>query len=277
VTDAAAILHAEFAGQACRWSWAAAATLLVLAGCGESSPAPEPAPGDAGIRIVNPARQPAGGSLEPPPVNPQPDPVVDTPADGGPRVVGNPADPAEVLKSAASLGVRVVNLASASGDPPRTAVYLDARHVTDEGMIRSDVLIGISRIPDMVLVLDRTPFSARGFDGLKQPRFLTGLSLRHTSIDDVGLRGLADLEMLKWVDLRDTRVTLGAALTVFQRTGVPTRISANCPSYRPTASSPWIWPTRGSPTPASPTSPRSPNSNPSTSAAPPSATAAWPA
>ena len=233
MSDSGPTLLVETAARACRLSSAALALLLVVAGCGDSAPAPAtaPAPADGGVRTVNPAQTASSdGSVEPPPPPPADDPPPGSPPPGsqsapkagtpGNSDPGRVANPAGFADSLSNLGVRIVGISAQDGDPARIAVYLDARHVTDQGMIRPNVLPGIGQVPNMVLVLDRTRFSGRGLGGLKPLRFLVGLSLRHTPIDDAFVGGLADLKSLKWVDLRDTRVTPGAALTLFQGTSL---------------------------------------------------------
>ena len=221
MSDSGPKLLFETAARACRLSSAAVALLLVVAGCGDSAPAPAPAPADGGVRTVNPAQTASSdGSVEPPPPPPANDPPPESPpapkaGTPGNSVPGRVANPAEFASSLSNLGVRVVSIPAQDGDPARVAVYLAPRHVTDQGMIRPNVLPGIGQVPNMVLVLDRTRFSARGLEGLKPLRFLIGLSLRHTPIDDAFVGGLADLKSLKWVDLRDTPITPGAALTLF--------------------------------------------------------------
>ena len=169
---------AETAVRVCRLNLAALAVLMVVAGCGGSAPAPATAPATAGggVRTVGPA-QPASsdGSVEPP-TPPANDPPPDSPtgntttprgAAGGNTVPGGVANPAEIAGSLTNLGVRVVSISDQDDDAPRIAVYLDTRHVTDQGMIRPNVLPGIGQVPNMVLVLDRTRFSAKGLYGLR--------------------------------------------------------------------------------------------------------------
>ena len=128
--------------------------------------------------------------------------------------------PATISDAAAKLGVRVVTRTVESDNAPQNTVYLDSRHVTTSGTVRSDVLSVIRSIPNMALVLDRTSFSSPGLKTLKQLQTLSGLSLRHTPLTGDGVGELKEFVKLRWIDLRNTQVTFEATLALFLNTSL---------------------------------------------------------